>query len=81
LASKNINPLASLARIFFPLADPFYIFGQLFSDLASEYSELLASLASVLKNVSTSLLCVFVYVAGSVCFASVFAGVFNWPRY
>jgi hypothetical protein len=34
----------------FPLTDPFYIFGQLFSVLASENTGLLASLASVLKK-------------------------------
>jgi hypothetical protein len=44
LASKNTNPLTSLVRVYFPLTDPFYIFGQLFSDLASENSELLAKL-------------------------------------
>jgi hypothetical protein len=39
LASKNTNPLASLARVFFsPLIDHFSILGQLFSDLASKYS-------------------------------------------
>jgi hypothetical protein len=56
LASKNINPLASPERVFSPLTDSFYSFGQLFSDLASEYFSLLASLASVLKNLSTPLL-------------------------
>jgi hypothetical protein len=45
-----------LARIFSPLTDPFYIFGQLFSDLVSKNTELLASLASVLKNLSIPLL-------------------------
>jgi hypothetical protein len=40
LASKNTNPLASLARDFSPLTKLFYILGQLFSDLASNYSEL-----------------------------------------
>jgi hypothetical protein len=50
LAKKNANPLASLAKFFFPLTDHFYNFGQLFSALASENSELLASLASVLKK-------------------------------
>jgi uncharacterized protein (DUF849 family) len=56
-ASKNTNLLASLARVsFFTLADPFYIFGQLFSDLASKNTELLARVASVLKNLSTPLL-------------------------
>jgi hypothetical protein len=52
---SKTNPLASLARVFSPLIDSFYIFGQLFSDLPSENTELLASLASVLKNVSTPL--------------------------
>jgi hypothetical protein len=33
LASKNSNPLASLAKVFFLKADPSYVFGQLFSDL------------------------------------------------
>jgi hypothetical protein len=55
LARKNTNPLASLAWAFFPLTDPFYILGQLFSDLASKNTELFASLASVLKNLSTPL--------------------------
>jgi hypothetical protein len=50
LASKNANPLVSLARVFFPLTDHFYILGQLFSVLAIENSELLASLVSVLKK-------------------------------
>jgi hypothetical protein len=53
LAGKNTNPLASLARVFPPLTDNFYILGQLFSDLASKNSQLPASLASVFKNVST----------------------------
>jgi hypothetical protein len=55
LASKNTNPLATMASCFFPLTDLFYIFGQLFFDLASKNAELLASLASVLKNLSTPL--------------------------
>jgi hypothetical protein len=55
LASKNTNPLASLTSDFPPLTDPFYIFGQLFSVLASENAGLLASLASGEKNVSTPL--------------------------
>jgi hypothetical protein len=44
-------------RGFFPLSlkYPFYIFYQLFSYLASENTELLASLASVLKNLFTPL--------------------------
>jgi hypothetical protein len=49
MAIKNTDQLASL------LIDPFYIFGQFFSDLASENTEILASLASVLKNLSTTL--------------------------
>jgi hypothetical protein len=44
-----------------PLTDPFYIFGQLFSDLASENTELLAKLASVLKNLSTPLQRIIMY--------------------
>jgi hypothetical protein len=36
--------------LFSPLTDPYYIFGQLFSDLASENAELLASLADALKT-------------------------------
>jgi hypothetical protein len=47
--------VVSLVRGFSPLADHFYIFGQLFSDLASENAEQFASLASVLKNLSTPL--------------------------
>jgi hypothetical protein len=43
-------------QVFFRLTDPFNIFGQLFSDLASENTEQLASLASDLKNVSTPLM-------------------------
>jgi hypothetical protein len=39
LASKNTNPLASLARVFSPLTYPFYTFGQLFSDLASRIQD------------------------------------------
>jgi hypothetical protein len=51
LVSKNTKSLASLASwVFFPLVYPFCIFGQLFSGLASENIELLASLASVLKK-------------------------------
>jgi hypothetical protein len=50
LASKNTNPLASLAWFFFyPLLTDFYIFGQLFSDLASENSDILIRLVNVLK--------------------------------
>jgi hypothetical protein len=44
LASKNTNPLTSLASVFSPLTDNFHILGQLFSDLAS-----------VLENLSTPL--------------------------
>jgi hypothetical protein len=40
---------------FYPLTDNFYILGQLFSDLASDNFQLHASLASVLKNLSTPL--------------------------
>jgi hypothetical protein len=62
LASKNTNPLAGLASFYFPLSYPFYIFDHLFSDLASKNTELLASLASVLKNLFTPLRTVFVCV-------------------
>jgi hypothetical protein len=57
LPSKNTNTLASLACFFPPLTYPFYILGQffLFFYLASENTELLASLASVLKNLFTPL--------------------------
>jgi hypothetical protein len=55
--SKNTKPTRQSGEFFFPLTYRFYIFGQLFSDLASENTELLASLASVLKNLSTPLLC------------------------
>jgi hypothetical protein len=41
--------------VFFPLSYPFYIFGQSVSDFASENTELFASLASVLQNISTPL--------------------------
>jgi hypothetical protein len=41
--------------VFSYLTDLFYIFDQLFSDLAIENTELLASLASVLKTLSTPL--------------------------
>jgi hypothetical protein len=50
LASKHTNLLASLARYFFPLIGPVCILGKLFSELARGNSELLASLASVLKK-------------------------------
>jgi hypothetical protein len=50
LASKNTNPLARMARFFSPITDPFYIFGQLFSDMASENAELY-----VLKKLSAPL--------------------------
>jgi hypothetical protein len=36
MASKNTNPLASLASIYLPLTDNVYILSQLFSDLASK---------------------------------------------
>jgi hypothetical protein len=55
LANKITNPLASLERVYFPVTDSFYDFGQ-FSDLASENTKLLASLTSVLKNLFTPLL-------------------------
>jgi hypothetical protein len=42
-----VNPLAALVSVSSPFTDFFYIFGQLFSDLASNNTELLASLASV----------------------------------
>jgi hypothetical protein len=53
------NPLASLARIFFSLTYP-YIYGQFFVDLASKNTELLASLANVLKKLFTPLQRAFV---------------------
>jgi hypothetical protein len=49
LASKNTNPLTTLARFVSPLTDPFYILSQLFSDLASGNTELLASLKCLEK--------------------------------
>jgi hypothetical protein len=55
LVSNNTNPLTSQARVSSPLTDPFYIFVQLFSVLANKNTGLLASLARVLKNVSTPL--------------------------
>jgi hypothetical protein len=55
MAGKSSNPLASLGKIFSPVTDPFCIIGH-FSDLASKNTEPLASLASVLKNLSTPLL-------------------------
>jgi hypothetical protein len=51
LASKNKTPLAISLSLVLPSADP-----ELFSDVASKNSQLLASLASVLKNLSTPLL-------------------------
>jgi hypothetical protein len=55
LASKNTNPFASLASCVFSSHWPFlYIWPDVF-DLASKNAELLASLASVLKNLSTPL--------------------------
>jgi hypothetical protein len=55
LASKKYKPSRKFSQGFFPLAYPFYIFGQLFSVLASKNIGLLASLASVLKTLSTLL--------------------------
>jgi hypothetical protein len=55
LASNNTNLLASLAILFSSHFYLFYVFGQLFSDVASESTELLASFASVLKNLFTPL--------------------------
>jgi hypothetical protein len=50
LASKKKNYVASLASVFFhPLTDSSSHVPELFSDLASENSELLASLESVFK--------------------------------
>jgi hypothetical protein len=56
LASKNTNPLASLASYFSPrLTYPFYIFGQLFSDLANTNTDLLTRLTIALKKLFTPL--------------------------
>jgi hypothetical protein len=55
LASKNKNPLASLASVFFPLTDSSSQDPEYFSDLASENSSLLTSLVSAWKNLSTPL--------------------------
>jgi hypothetical protein len=55
LASKNTNPVASLASFFFPLIDLSYILASYFSVLVSENTGLLASLVSVLQNLSTPL--------------------------
>jgi hypothetical protein len=38
--------------LFFPLTDNFYRLGQLFSDLASEHFQLIASLASLKKIIT-----------------------------
>jgi hypothetical protein len=59
LASKNTNPLASLARFHFPSTYPCYILGQVFSDLASENAGLLASLVSDLKTFFPPLLDIY----------------------
>jgi hypothetical protein len=55
-------------RGFFPSTAPFYIFGQLLSDLASKNTEVLSSLASVLKNVFAPLPYRFYYVFFSFSF-------------
>jgi hypothetical protein len=52
LASK-CKPTRQSDKGFFPLTDPFCILSQLFPDLASENTELLASLVSVLKKLFT----------------------------
>jgi hypothetical protein len=47
LGEQKYKPTRQTDEVFvFPLTDPFYIFSQLFPDLASENTELLASLAS-----------------------------------
>jgi hypothetical protein len=51
--------MASLASVFSPFADAFYIIDQLFSVLVSKNTGLLASFVSVLKNLSTPLSFVF----------------------
>jgi hypothetical protein len=48
--AKLQNPVVSIARVLFPLTDPFYSLGKLFSDLAKDNLKLLTSLASVLKT-------------------------------
>jgi hypothetical protein len=63
---------------FFSLTDAFYIFSQLFSDFASENTELLAKEVSVMKNVSTPLatvrgLCITLYCWCLYFFLSFFA--------
>jgi hypothetical protein len=45
----KIQTHAPVWRVFPPLSYPFYIFGELFPDLASENTDLLASLTSVLR--------------------------------
>jgi hypothetical protein len=55
LASTNTNPLAGQSGEGSPspsLTHPFYIFGQLFSVVASENAGLLASLLSVLETLT-----------------------------
>jgi hypothetical protein len=52
----NHSPTRQTGEFFSLLTYPFYISGQLFSDLASENTELLASLGSALKNLFTPLL-------------------------
>jgi hypothetical protein len=57
LASKNKNPLASMASVFFLLTNSSSADPDLFSDLASANFQLhvLASLASVWQSLSTPL--------------------------
>jgi hypothetical protein len=52
----KIQTHSPIWRGIFPLSLSYYIFGQLFSDMASENTELLANLAIVLKNFSTPLI-------------------------
>jgi hypothetical protein len=52
---RKIQTHSPAWRGFYHLTDPFYIFFYLFSDLAIENTELLPSVASALKNLSTLL--------------------------
>jgi hypothetical protein len=53
IGEYKYKPTHWSGEFFFPLTFPFYIFVQLFSDLASKNTETLTSLASVLKNLHT----------------------------
>jgi hypothetical protein len=55
IAKQKYKPTSQSCKVFPPLTDLFYIFGQLFSDLASDKAELLANLAGVLKTLFTPL--------------------------